>query len=72
MALTFHCEHCVLKIKAPDNAGGKWGKRIPADRNLQYLLSSTLATSRTTPPQEEISHSSNLLQLLTQFAKSTL
>ncbi|MFA5238127.1 MAG: hypothetical protein WC476_00270 [Phycisphaerae bacterium] len=26
MAITFRCEHCDKEIKAPDNAGGRWGK----------------------------------------------
>lgn len=25
MSISFHCESCKKKIKAPDNAGGKWG-----------------------------------------------
>jgi hypothetical protein len=25
MPISFHCESCKLKIKAPDTAGGKWG-----------------------------------------------
>jgi hypothetical protein len=25
MSISFHCESCKQKIKAPDNAGGKWG-----------------------------------------------
>lgn len=25
MPISFHCESCKQKIKAPDNAGGKWG-----------------------------------------------
>lgn len=25
MSISFHCESCKLKIKAPDTAGGKWG-----------------------------------------------
>jgi len=25
MPISFHCECCKQKIKAPDNAGGKWG-----------------------------------------------
>lgn len=26
MTISFHCESCKKKIKAPDDAGGKWGK----------------------------------------------
>lgn len=26
MPISFHCEACKKKIKAPDQAGGKWGK----------------------------------------------
>ncbi len=26
MAISFSCESCKKKIKAPDNTGGKWGK----------------------------------------------
>ena len=26
MPISFHCESCKEKIKAPDNSGGKWGK----------------------------------------------
>lgn len=26
MGISFHCESCKKKIKAPDEAGGKWGK----------------------------------------------
>lgn len=26
MAISFHCESCKKKIKAPDATGGKWGK----------------------------------------------
>ena len=26
MTISFHCESCKKKIKAPDEAGGKWGK----------------------------------------------
>ena len=25
MSISFHCESCKKKVKAPDNAGGKWG-----------------------------------------------
>jgi len=25
MSISFHCESCKKRIKAPDNAGGKWG-----------------------------------------------
>ena len=25
MSISFHCENCKKAIKAPDNAGGKWG-----------------------------------------------
>ena len=25
MSISFHCESCKKKIKAPDNTGGKWG-----------------------------------------------
>lgn len=25
MAISFHCESCKKKVKAPDTAGGKWG-----------------------------------------------
>ena len=25
MSISFHCESCKKKIKAPDDAGGKWG-----------------------------------------------
>lgn len=25
MSISFHCEQCKQKIKAPDDAGGKWG-----------------------------------------------
>ena len=25
MSINFHCESCKKKIKAPDEAGGKWG-----------------------------------------------
>ena len=26
MTVSFHCESCKKKVKAPDEAGGKWGK----------------------------------------------
>ena len=26
MSISFHCESCKKKVKAPDEAGGKWGK----------------------------------------------
>jgi DNA-directed RNA polymerase subunit RPC12/RpoP len=26
MTISFHCESCKKKIKAPDETGGKWGK----------------------------------------------
>lgn len=25
MSISFHCESCKRKVKAPDNSGGKWG-----------------------------------------------
>jgi hypothetical protein len=25
MGISFHCQRCKKKIKAPDGAGGKWG-----------------------------------------------
>jgi len=36
MAIVFHCEHCGKKIKASDNAGGKWDK-CPACHNRLYV-----------------------------------
>ena len=38
MAIIFHCEHCGKEIKAPDTAGGKWGK-CPGCHNKVYVPS---------------------------------
>lgn len=36
MTITFHCEHCGKRIKAPDNAGGKW-RKCPTCHNEIYV-----------------------------------
>ncbi|MHC4260762.1 MAG: hypothetical protein ACYSTF_10205 [Planctomycetota bacterium] len=36
MTITFHCEHCSKKIKAPDSAGGKW-RMCPTCHNRIYV-----------------------------------
>jgi hypothetical protein len=36
MPIKLHCDHCGKEIKAPDNAGGKWGK-CPACHNRVYV-----------------------------------
>ncbi len=36
MPIKLHCDHCGKEIKAPDTAGGKWGK-CPACRNKLYV-----------------------------------
>lgn len=36
MTITFHCEHCGKKIKAPDSAGGKW-RKCPTCHNQIYV-----------------------------------
>jgi len=36
MTITFHCEHCGKKIKAPDTAGGKW-RKCPTCHNELYV-----------------------------------
>ncbi|MBA7645956.1 hypothetical protein ES703_53716 [subsurface metagenome] len=36
MTVTFHCEYCGKKNRAPDGAGGKWGK-CPACHNKLYV-----------------------------------
>jgi len=38
MAIVFHCEHCGKEIKAPDSAGGKWGK-CPTCQHKLYVPS---------------------------------
>jgi hypothetical protein len=38
MAILFHCENCGKEIKAPDTAGGKWGK-CPGCHNKVYVPS---------------------------------
>jgi hypothetical protein len=47
MSISFHCESCKQKIKAPDSAGGKWGNcpyckhrcyiPLPKDENEEEL-----------------------------------
>jgi hypothetical protein len=36
MSISFHCEACGKKIKAPESAGGKWGN-CPACRHRCYI-----------------------------------
>jgi hypothetical protein len=36
MPIKLHCDHCGKEIKAPDAAGGKWGK-CPACHNKVYV-----------------------------------
>lgn len=36
MPIRLHCDHCGKEIKAPDDAGGKWGK-CPACHNRVYV-----------------------------------
>jgi len=36
MPIKLHCDHCGKEIKAPDTAGGKWGK-CPACHNRVYV-----------------------------------
>ena len=36
MSITFHCEYCGKKIKAPDGAGGKWSN-CPSCNNKLYI-----------------------------------
>jgi len=36
MPIKLHCDHCGKEIKAPDTAGGKWGK-CPACHNKLYV-----------------------------------
>ena len=36
MTIVFHCEHCGKKVKAPDNAGGKW-RKCPRCHNDLYV-----------------------------------
>ena len=36
MAISFNCECCKKKVKAPDNAGGKWGA-CPHCRHRCYI-----------------------------------
>jgi len=36
MPIKLHCDHCGKEIKAPDDAGGKWGK-CPACHNKVYV-----------------------------------
>ncbi len=36
MTIKLHCDHCGKEIKAPDDAGGKWGK-CPACHNKLYV-----------------------------------
>lgn len=43
MSISFHCESCKKKVKAPDNAGGKWGS-CPHCNHKCYIPS---------PPAEE-------------------
>lgn len=38
MAILFHCQFCGKEIKAPDEAGGKWGK-CPSCHNKLYVPS---------------------------------
>jgi len=36
MGISFHCQNCKKKIKAPDGAGGKWGS-CPHCKNKCYI-----------------------------------
>ena len=36
MSISFHCEACGKKVKAPDTAGGKWGN-CPGCRHRCYI-----------------------------------
>ena len=36
MSISFHCESCKKKIKAPDSAGGKWG-HCPHCKHRNYI-----------------------------------
>lgn len=36
MSISFHCEQCGKKVKAPDTAGGKWGN-CPQCRHRCYI-----------------------------------
>ena len=36
MTIVFHCEHCGKKVKAPDDAGGKW-RKCPRCHNDVYV-----------------------------------
>jgi len=36
MGISFHCQNCKKKIKAPDNSGGKWGA-CPHCNNKCYI-----------------------------------
>jgi hypothetical protein len=36
MPIKLHCDHCGKEIKAPDDAGGRWGK-CPACHNKVYV-----------------------------------
>ncbi len=36
MTITFHCENCKKKIKAPDETGGKWGS-CPSCKHKCYI-----------------------------------
>ncbi len=36
MSISFHCESCKKKIKAPDETGGKWGK-CPSCKHRCYI-----------------------------------
>ena len=39
MSISFSCESCKKKIKAPDKAGGKWGKCPYCEHKCYILLS---------------------------------
>jgi len=42
MPISFHCQSCKKKIKAPDNAGGKWGN-CPFCKHRCYIPSARSA-----------------------------
>jgi hypothetical protein len=52
MAITFHCEHCGNKVKAPDSAGGKW-RKCPRCHNELYVPGSDSDEDLTLTPVDE-------------------
>ena len=72
MGISFHCECCKKRVKAPDGAGGKWGNcphcdhrcyiPLPPDPDEEELVLAPLDASEETQYEEQMRESSNLTQ----------